>query len=105
MVESVHKFINKLAMSYVNSVLNSIFFTAENAVCFAASFKNIRFYMFFYNKFNLFQQGIQMLWSREEILLFLIVYILLNTKMPEDSNARQQSSIKSSTKMNTNLSI
>lgn len=104
MVESVHKFINKLAMSYVNSVLNSIFFTAENAVCFAARFKNIRFYMFFYNKFNLFQQGIQMLWNREEVLLLLTVYVKQNTRMSQDSNARQKPTIKSSNKMNTNLS-
>lgn len=41
MVESVNKFINELAVSYINSVLNGIFFTAQNAICFAAGFKNI----------------------------------------------------------------
>lgn len=55
MVKSIHKFVNELAVSYVNSVLDGVFLTAEDAVGFAAGFQNIWFHVLFNNKLDLLQ--------------------------------------------------
>lgn len=102
MVETVHKFINELAVSYVNSVLNSILFTAQNTIGFAAGFKNIRFYMLFHNKFNLFQQGIQMLRSRGSFVsFFYTVKRIVN--FPMLSTSFKHHKIANTHKNNTNM--